>query len=104
MSGSKIGIPHTTMIKYSIKRISNGEGFEVYADKSLIASCGTQEMADRLVAMLDGSATVLRSVSLDCQMALSGEWDRGDDGFQATLDGVNAVLLTLGAEIPSPES
>ena len=43
---------------------------------------------------------VLKSVSRDCQMALNGDWDKGDDGFQATLDSVNGALKKLGVAPP----
>ena len=42
----------------------------------------------------------LESVSRDCQMALSGQWDKSDDGFEATRDSVDDALRGLGVEPP----
>ena len=42
----------------------------------------------------------LKHVSRDCQMALGGTWDRGDDGFEATRDSVDDALRGLGVEPP----
>lgn len=57
--------------------------------------------AEALIAVLHNKVNLgpngmmlaaLETVAEDCQMALSGEWDRGDDGFEATLDVVNTAI------------
>lgn len=35
--------------------ISEGSDFEIYNDDVLIATCGTKEMAERLVRLLNGT-------------------------------------------------
>ncbi len=40
----------------------------------------------------DAMLEVLEGVAEDCRMALDGSWDKGDEGFQCTLDSVNACI------------
>lgn len=96
-------------MNYTIKDVSEGGDFEVYADNRLVATCGTKEMAENLVETLEaasGMVDALRHVIEDCRMALNGEWDRSDDGFQATKDNAeNAVTIFINTGIfRSPDS
>jgi hypothetical protein len=40
-----------------------------------------------------------KTLAEDCRMALSGEWDKGDEGFQASLQLLESVIAkaTAGA-------
>ena len=33
-----------------------------------------------------------KTLAEDCRMALSGEWDKGDEGFQASLELLESVI------------
>ena len=39
----------------------------------------------------------LQEIAACCDDALSGEWDRSDDGFEAMLDTVREALAAVGA-------
>ena len=42
----------------------------------------------------------LKCLSLDCQMALCGDWDKGDDGFNSMQSLAEHALTTLGETLP----
>jgi len=86
-------------MKTNITNISEGGDFEVISGGHLICTCGTKESAQCIKDAIEA----LESVSRDCQMALNGDWDRGDDGFEATLQNVNLALLGLGVTPPVEE-
>lgn len=54
----------------------------------------------------DVMLAALHNVAEDCRMALNGEWDRGDNGFEATLEVVtNAIdAATQAATVPPPQT
>ena len=85
---------------YSIKEISGGEEFEVYANEDCLGTCPTRGRAEGLIARLDAAGTTLKTVWRDCEMALNGEWDKGDEGFRDTQDLVASTLLLLGEDVP----
>ena len=37
----------------------------------------------------------LERLRLDCEMALDQRWDKGDDGFRAMIDSIDAALASL---------
>lgn len=53
-----------------------GEGDEVNNPKYV------DELAETVADLLDK----VKTICLDARMALTGNWDRSDDGFQAQLD------------------
>ncbi len=79
-----------------ITDISKGGDFEVSNEGHLICTCGTKQKAQCIKDAIEA----LESVSRDCQMALNGQWDKGDDGFSSTLQNVNLALLGLGIDPP----
>jgi hypothetical protein len=53
------------------------------------------EKAKRVAALCDAAPSLLdacNTLAQDCRMALSGEWDKGDEGFQASLELLESVI------------
>ena len=46
----------------------------------------------RLIAAAPDLLHACETLAEDCRMALSGEWDKGDDGFQASLELLESVI------------
>lgn len=42
--------------------------------------------------LLDKITHVLRMCKTDAEMAISGEWEINDEGFEAQIEGINKVL------------
>lgn len=85
-------------MNYTIKDVSEGGDFEVYADNRLVATCGTNEVAKNLIETLEAAGRMhkaLLGIIEDCRMALSGEWDKSDDGFQATKDNAEDAVTAF---------
>jgi hypothetical protein len=55
---------------------------------------GTQEQLERarLMAASPALLSACKTLAEDCRMALSGEWDKGDAGFQDSLDLLESVI------------
>ncbi len=83
-----------------IVTISDGESYDVLAENgNLVCTCESEDGAKAIVGAFD----VLVGVSLDCQMALCGDWDKGDDGFNSTQQLVDDAIRNLGEEPPEHE-
>jgi hypothetical protein len=52
------------------------------------------ERVVRAVNLRDEMVELLLAIKTDCEMALSGDWDKSDSGFQATLDAIDALKIT----------
>jgi hypothetical protein len=53
--------------------------------------------AKRVSALCDAAPLLLRAcntLAKDCRMALSGEWDKGDAGFQASLELLESAIAS----------
>jgi len=67
-------------------------------DKALTEGDATPEQEKRgleLVTLADAAPALLsacKTLAEDCRMALSGEWDKGDEGFQASLALLESVI------------
>ena len=73
-----------------------GQFFVTRADDVDVAP-ETPEEHDELAKLFQASPAMLarlRSLRTDCEMALSGDWDKGDEGFEAMRDSIT-TLLTL---------
>lgn len=46
----------------------------------------------KAVNMHDKLISTLETIKIDCKMALSGDWDKGDEGFQAIIESINDAL------------
>lgn len=46
----------------------------------------------------------LSTVREDCRMALDDEWDRGDEGFEATKDLIDATLAEVCPDLIGREA
>jgi hypothetical protein len=46
----------------------------------------------RLFATAEKLLGGCKTAAEDCRMALNGEWDKGDEGFQATLEMLEAAI------------
>jgi hypothetical protein len=85
------------------------------AEAPLIADCATDRVAaslgilepmewDRARYIVDACnahhalVAALRLLRSDCDMALCGEWDRSNDGFEAMLDVIDQALRKAGVE------
>jgi hypothetical protein len=51
---------------------ARADGYLLAASRKLLAACQT--------------------LAEDCRMALSGEWDKGDEGFEASLELLESVI------------
>ena len=45
-----------------------------------------------LIAAAPELLAACKIILQDCEMALSGEWDKGDEGFQASADILRAAI------------
>jgi len=43
-----------------------------------------------------------RTLAEDCRMALSGEWDKGDEGFQASLEFLESLIREATGRAATP--
>lgn len=79
----------------TIREWVDGNGFieDVHYDDQHIVELIDQTILDveedETIAQM---VTALRTVAKDCQMALDGEWDKSDAGFQDTLDMVESAI------------
>jgi hypothetical protein len=64
---------------------------------------GTQEQLEigRLMAAAPELLAACTTVAEDCRMALSGEWDKSNEGFQASLELLESVIAKAsgGADV-----
>ena len=68
-----------------------------YIDEYVVCgACGYTIARDTLDRQL--LLKVCESYRENCRMALSGEWDKGDDGFQASFDSVNSVIALVTSD------
>lgn len=44
---------------------------------------------------LEEAVSLIKTLKQDAEMALSDDWDRGNDGFQAQIDSIDGFLVTL---------
>ena len=62
------------------------------ADIAIVYDHGNAEANARLIAAAPELLLACECAAIDCEMALSGEWDKSDEGFQATLDALTAAI------------
>jgi hypothetical protein len=61
-------------------------------EEGRLASRKQQQANAHLIAAAPEMFNELQILRKCCEEALSGDWDRSDDGFTAMLEGINAVL------------
>ncbi len=72
----------------------------VALEESLKQTDEANRRIKELEAEKAAAVDMLRSVSLDCQMAPCGGWDKADEGFTCMREGADNVLTQMGAEPP----
>lgn len=72
-------------------------------DETLAENRRFEDRIEKLEEEKAVAVKALKSVSIDCQMALCDDWDRSDDGFLATQDEVDGALREMGEDPPTHE-
>jgi hypothetical protein len=47
---------------------------------------------------IEQAISILQDINVDAQMALSGDWDRSDDGFQSQLELIHDFFAEIEVE------
>ena len=69
------------------------DDFYIYADDEAVAKCfGGDEARANLIAAAPELLAACETLKADCEAALSGDWDKSDEGFKDSLAILNRAI------------
>jgi len=93
------------IIKQLARELDRIESLPVDDEGNRIVPPGTLDKARKLVEKastlapaLDKLIEAAQCVHVDCEMALSNDWDRSDDGFKAQMENIAEALEGMGVK------